>query len=826
MSHRSRFTQAALRRSFNRTALSITLGTLLAATCVAPFALAQEAVGEAQEFNIAPGALGTALSEFAAASGVTLSFGSSQTQGLVTQGLKGHYSFSQGVAQLLAGSGLQLRQEGPARYTLVKLPTGAALHLGPTQITGASLGTTTEDTGSYTTGAMQTATKLALSIRETPQSVTVVTRQRMDDQNMQSLEDVLKSTPGISITKDGPQRPIFYSRGFAVQNLMVDGLANDMSHYLSRDMSTSADTAIFDRVEVMRGAAGLMQGTGSPSAAINMVRKRPTAAPRLSITASAGSWDNYRSEIDASSALNDSGTLRGRLVTAYQSKNSFQDVADAERSVFYGIAEADLNDNTTLTVGATNQASHNTTTWGGLPAAIDGRHLHLSRSAYLGSDWEYWDQNNVTAFGRLEYRFDNGWKLLLSASKSWSDLQMLGSMTERFGTDFDEFGQYVGQYHYKDQQDSYDLFASGPFALFGREHELVVGASQRELAFRGKGNFQDNETRTNIYRPDPHSVPKPQMDLDYWRQERNSELKSFYLTSRFSLAEPLTLILGGRLDWYDYDVDTRFAGVRTASSTDYKVTRNLTRYAGMVYDLDAHHSVYASYTDVFSPQAEVDSSGGLLKPVVGKNYETGIKGEYFEGALTASAAVFRIDQVNRAKQVVSAQCSSLQCYEASGEVRSEGIELEVNGELAPGWELGAGYTYAQAKYRKDGNEDNVGRLFDTDIPRHVFKAFTTYQLPGDLHRWTVGGGLYSQNRIYNKDVNFYDSGTPMYVEQKGYALVDLMTRYRASEHLEFRLNLNNVFDKKYYQSISTNTYYGNDIYGEPRNAMVTVRWSL
>lgn len=779
-----------------------------------------------QSYDIPAGPLGQVLSRYAREAGVSIAFNAGQVSALHSQGLKGSYSLADGFAQLLYGSGLQAQASSDG-YLLVALPAGSgSLELGTTRIDGQHLGDTTEGTGSYTTGSMQTATKLALSIRETPQSVTVITRQRMDDQNMQSLEEVLKNTPGISITKDGPQRPIFYSRGFAVENLMTDGLPNDMSHYLSRDMSTSADTAIFDRVEIMRGAAGMMQGTGSPSAAINMVRKRPTADPRLSITASAGSWDNYRTEIDASNALNDSGTLRGRLVTAYQSKNSFQDVVDAERSVFYGIVEADLNDDTTLTVGASNQTSHNTTTWGGLPAAINGRHLRLSRSAYLGSDWEYWDQDNVTAFSRLEHRFYNDWKLLLSASKSWSDLKMLGSMTERFGSDFSEFGQYVGQYRYKDHQDSYDLFASGPFSLLGRSHELVVGASQRKLAFSGNGNFQNNETKTNIYRPDPHIIPKPQMDLDYWRQKRNAELKSFYLTSRLSLADPLKLILGGRLDWYDYDVDTRFAGVRTSSSTDYKVTRNLTRYAGLVYDLDANHSLYASYTDVFTPQSQLDESGGLIKPIVGKNYEVGIKGEYFDGALTTSAAVFRIDQENRAKQITNNQCVSLECFEASGQVRSEGIELEANGTLAPGWELGAGYTYAAAKYRKDATEANVGRLFKTDIPRHVFKAFTTYQLSGALDRWSVGGGLYGQNKIYNKDVNYYSSGTSMYVEQKSYVLVDLMTRYRASEHLEFRLNLNNVFDKKYYQSISTNTMFGNDIYGEPRNAVVTMRWSL
>ena len=825
MSHPSPLQKTALRLNLNGALLRMSLGAALCSAAIAPCAWAQQTT-EQLDYNIAAGPLGTALSQFAAASGVTLSFGSTQTQGLVTPGIKGRYSFNEGVTRLLANSGLQLRQEGAGRFSLVKTPSGSALELGTTNITGGYLGATTEDTGSYTTGPMQTATKLALSIRETPQSVTVITRQRMDDQNMKSLEDVLKSTPGIAVTKDGPQRSTFYSRGFAVENLMTDGLANDLSHYLTRDMNSSPDMAIFDRVEVVRGATGMMQGSGNPAAAVNMIRKRPTATPRVSITGSAGSWDNYRTEFDASNALNESGTLRGRVVTAYQSKNSFQDFVSSERSVFYGITEADLNEDATFTFGISNQNSNYNGAWGGLPVAADGSDLHLKRSTYLGSNWEFWDQDNTTAFTRLEYRFANSWKMLLAASKSWSDLSMAGSIPERMGDNFDQFGQYIGRYDYDDQQSSYDAYVTGPFSLLGRTHELVVGASKRDLTFKGKGLATSLDTHTDLH--NPSGIPKPDLSANPWKQDRTSEQEGAYVTTRLSISEDLKLILGARLDWYEFDVDTSWNGKTSASSLPNKVTRHLTRYAGAVYDLDQNHSMYISYTDIFRPQTELDAQSNALKPIEGKNYEIGIKGEYFDGNLNASAAIFRIDQENRAKELNPNQCNPVgsTCFEAAGEVRSEGFELEVNGSLMPGWELGAGYTYAAAKYTKDTDHNNVGRLFSTNIPRHIFKAFTTYQLPGELNRWTIGGGLSRQNTVYNKGSNDYLTTFDYRIEQKAYTVVDLMSSYQASENVNVRVNLNNVFDKTYYQDISSNTDYGNSLYGEPRNAMVTVRWSL
>jgi len=805
-----------LRHIFRKPRMSAAIGLALAIPCM-------QVQAQEFEFNIPAQPLANAIQELGRQANFQTLYNPSDLQGMRSKEVTGTYSLDQAIGQLLQGTGLSYDLQDNTLTFSAK--TSTAIELPNTTVIGMTAATTTEGTGSYTTGPMQTATKLPLSIRETPQSVTVMTRQRMDDQNMKTLEDVLKSTPGISMTKDGPQRNAFYSRGFAVESLMTDGLPSELSHYLSREMNSSPDMAIYDRVEVVRGSTGMMQGSGTPSASINLVRKRPTATPRLSITGSAGSWDNYRMEVDASNALNDSGTLRGRVVTAYQTKNSFQDIADNERSVLYAVSEADLTDATTWTLGISDQKSNSTSSWGGLPTAKDGSSLRLSRSTYLGNDWEYWDQDNTTLFTRLEHRFENDWQLMLAASRTWSDLKMHGTQVERiYWIDENQFGQYEGQYDYKDRQNSYDAYATGPFSLFSRTHEFVVGASQRELIFDGNGNYRDIELDMDLPNWDPHSVPKEYLDTSFWQQDRSSRQKGVYATTRLNLTDDLKFILGGRLDWFDYDATTRNGTQSTESS--YKVTRNVTRYAGLVYDLNRHHSLYVSYTDIFKPQSQLDATGQGLKPIEGKNYEIGIKGEYLDGNLNASAAIFRIDQENRAQSLDRNQCSDLvpSCYEAAGVVRSEGIELEINGSLAPGWQIGAGYTYAEVKYHKDQN--NEGRLFDTDIPRHMFKAFTSYQLPGDLNQWTIGGGIYRQNTIYNKGTNFYDSGTPFRIEQEGYTLVDLMANYKASDHVDVRLNLNNVFDKKYFQSIGSNTAYAVNQYGEPRNAMVTIRWSL
>lgn len=684
-------------------------------------------------------------------------------------------------------------------------PPPATLELGATAITSNLLGSTTEGSNSYTTGTMATATKLPLTLRETPQAVTVITRQRMDDQAMTSINDVVKYTPGLFLNfSNGPGRQSYTARGFDIDNIMYDGIP---SGYSGATVGAQPNLAMFDRVEVVRGATGLVTGAGNPSAAINMVRKRPLAEQKVTLTGAAGTWDDYRGEIDASSPLNDSGTLRGRVVTSYRDANSFIDDVEEQHDLFYAITEADLSEDTTLTLGFSHQKDKTNYFWGSSMIGQDGHHLDLPRSYNPGTKWENKDQEINTLFAEVRQQLANDWQLQVNASYSEQNALFSGSYQSRWVNN--TLARTVYQSAHDENQAGLDAFFSGPFEAFGRSHELVVGASKR-IYDMTTHNYDPYDTNW------PINAGKPNFThTDNTREVTTQD--GVYMTTRLSLADPLKLILGGRLDWYDYD--------NRDGDGDYKVTRNVTRYAGLIYELDEHHSLYTSYSDIFTPQSNKDTSGTPVKPITGKNYEVGIKGEYFDGALNASLAVFRIDQENRAVQVFVPNCPQSACYEGSGEIRSQGIDLELQGALTDNWQVGAGYTYARTHTIKDQeNPQKVNKQFDTDTPEHLFKLTTTYHLQGPLEKLRVGGNILWQSRMYN-DVELAD-GSSYRLKQGAYAVTDLMAGYRVNQHLDLQLNANNIFDRSYYSSIATTVDYGGDSYGSPRNMMLTAKYSF
>ncbi len=679
------------------------------------------------------------------------------------------------------------------------------LELGATEVTSTQLGSTTEGSSSYTTGSMSTATKLPMTMRETPQAVTVITRQRMDDLAMTDINDVVKATPGLFLDfSSGPGRQSYSARGFDIDNLMYDGIP---SGYQGATVGAQPNLAMFDRVEVVRGATGLVTGAGNPSAAINLVRKRPLAEQKVTLTGAAGSWDDYRGELDASSPLNDNGTLRGRVVTSYRDANSFVDGAEEQHGLFYAVTEADLSEDTTLTLGFSHQKDKTNYFWGSSMIGLDGHHLDLPRSYNPGTDWENKDQEINTVFAELRHHLANGWQLQLNANYAEQNALFTGSYQSRWVDN--TLARTVYQSAHDENQAGLDAFASGPFEAFGRTHELVVGASKR---------IYDMDTRD--YAPYDTNWPLNAGKPDFVHTGNVREVTTqdgLYMTTRLSLADPLKLILGGRLDWYDYD--------NRDAEGDYKVTRNVTRYAGLIYDLDDHHSVYASYSDIFTPQSSKDTSATPVKPIIGKNYEVGIKGEYFDGGLNASLALFRIDQENRAVQVFVPDCPQSACYEASGEIRSQGIDFELQGALTENWQVGGGYTYARVHTLKDAaNPQNENQRFDTDTPEHMFKMSTVYHFQGPLEKLRVGGNISWQSRMYN-DVELLD-GSHYRLKQGAYATTDLMAGYRVNQHLDLQLNANNIFDREYYSSISKSVKYGGDTYGSPRNLLLTAKYSF
>ncbi len=799
-----------------------------------PAAVSNAAATEVRHYDIPAGPLSTAINRFVATSGVLVSADGALTEGKRSAGAHGQLAAQDALARVLADTGLDAVQQDDGSYVLQLLPTtGQDAMLPAVQVSTDALDGTTEGTGSYTTRATATATKLQMSLRETPQAVTVITRERIQDQGLATVNDVVQNAPGLTFRRFGPERASFYSRGMYVDNIMYDGLPVSLdSSNLSQDLLVT-DMAIYDRVEIVRGATGLAQGAGNPAAAINLVRKRPTKVPQVSAGVSVGSWDRYRAELDAAGPLSEDGSLRGRAVIAAQDYESYKRGESSNAQTFYGILEKDLNASTTLTLSALHQESRlDGNGFTGLPVARDGSDLGLPRSTSYGNDWEYWNKTTDSAFLGLDHRFDNGWRMHLSAYYALADVDMQGHYLN-YNVTTGAYRQLGARNAHQEKQSSVDVYANGPFELLGRKHELVLGASYRNIDFDGNSR-QGLELNGNLdlYNFNPSAVADPNIPLRDWMDARITQ-QSVYATTRLSVTDRLKLILGGRVDWFDYN-DTVNTYPNFTSNTPsvsahnrYSVNNHLTKYAGLVYDLNDQHAFYASYTDIFKPQNYLDANNKLLDPVVGRNYEIGIKGEYFDGALNASAAVFRMDQKNRAfRSTDQTQCAgypTVTCYSAAGEVRSEGVELEVQGAITPNWQVGAGYTVAIARYRKDATASNVGTLFDTDTPRHLFKLSTMYRLPGELQRWRVGGSVYRQGAIYNQGTT---SGVPFRITQSAYAVADLVVGWQATPKLDVRLNINNVFDKKYYNALSGSVSFPSNVYGEPRNLMLSARYQF
>ncbi|WP_223502145.1 TonB-dependent siderophore receptor [Pseudomonas sp. BF-R-24] len=701
------------------------------------------------------------------------------------------------------------------------------LQLGATTISGQALGATTEGTHSYTTGSTSTATGLPLSIRETPQSVTVITRQQMDDRGVQSIGDALRNTPGISTQKYDSDRTEFSARGFAITNFQYDGVNIPYDGVYGENPNNGDDASSLDRIEIVKGATGLMTGSGDPSATVNLIRKKPTKEFKASISGTVGYWDAYRSVGDISGSLNDSGSVRGRFVGAYSDKNSYQDHYSQKKDLFYGILEADLTPDTLLTFGLDKSSTTpRGSSWTGNPVYFsDGGRTDFPRHFNPGADWSRRDFDDITYFASLEQALANDWKFKASIDQKTTDhdtrlASASGGNPDR-ATGEGMF-LYWGRWEGHRVQNTADVNVTGPFTLGGREHELVAG-------FMASHSRQTGATYdTSAFELVPGSIYDWNGDLpeqnfpNNGKYERTQSQNGLYLATRLHATDDLSIILGSRLSTFKYNEDYSYypgAGLDDTHAS-YKEHGVVTPYAGVVYDLDDTYSAYASYTSIYQPQTYKDANGSTLAPVEGASYEAGLKAAYFDGRLNASLAFFRIEQDNLAESIGTNPVTNEGIYKAIDGATTKGVELELAGEAAEGWNLSAGYTYARTR---DADEQRIfGFPLATSKPEHVVRTFTTYRLPGALDQVTIGGGISWQSAFYGK-IYSPTTGGDTRIKQGGYPLVDLMSRYQFNENLSFTVNANNVFDKRYLTGLGN---FDTTYYGEPRNVMLTTKWDF
>ncbi len=773
----------------------------------------------ARSYSIPAGPLEDALNRFGRDSGLLLSFTQDQVQRLRSPGVQGSHTARSGLDALLRGTGLEAAAQAQGGYVLRAAPRvrqtapyGGDAALPEVRVTAEAVSSPiTEQTGSYTTRALSIG-KMQQSIRETPQSVTVVTRQQMDDQRMTAIEDVIVQTTGASKSQRNFGSHTYTMRGFVIpdDNYLMDGVS---SGALSPTGWVPMDSAIFDRVEVLRGAGALAVGAGDPSGVVNMVRKRPRAEAHFEIAQSIGSWNNYRTEIDTGGPINAAGTVRGRVVAAYTDRDYFYDVAHTREPLFYGVIDADLGSRTRLTGGYRHQTVDTPGyTIYGLPSYTTGASLNLPRSTSLGQNWNRHKAQTDDFFAELSHAFDGAWVGKITANHGNSDYtQKLSTARGAIDPTTMTGASTVSQYFSRRDLDYSGLDANltGSFQALGGTHKFLVGAMwSRQDTFIGNTTVPQR-IAVDIFNFNHGLIPEPANPASYAnRQQQRVETAGLYASTRLELAKNLHLSLGGRLNWYQSRTDNLVTGTVL---NDYQEDAQLTPYAGLVYDLDPNWSVYASYADTFVTQSQyLSATGGSFDPAVGTNLEAGVKGEFFDRKLNVAFAVFDIKKRNMALYDNSTLPScpggmiitTGDCYRAVS-VRSKGFDAEVGGQLAHGWQIAGGYTYLTSK-------DSSGAPLTSDAPRNLLRVSTSYNLPGDWSAWTVGANVAAQSRAYVETV-----------KNPGHTVLDLRASYRINPHWTAALNINNVTDKTYWSAIGGTI--GGSYYGAPRNATLTLR---
>jgi outer membrane receptor for ferric coprogen and ferric-rhodotorulic acid len=655
-----------------------------------------------------------------------------------------------------------------------------------------------ENKASYTAKKINIG-KTTQSLKETPQSVSVVTRERLDDQNISTIEEAMKYVTGITVQRfdSAGTYSVFNARGYGSDTYQIDGTT------LRTDTNGSyLDLAVFDRIEVLRGAAGMFSGAGEPGVSVNMLRKRALADFAVEGKLSAGSWNNYRGDVDVTGQLTQDGTVRGRVVAALNDFDTYMNGIDGDKKLIYGTLEFDLADRTTLSVGATYQ-DVNTVLSRGLPTWADGKLLDISRKTTFVQDWN--DQNLKTTefFAELEHHLENEGLIKATVRQRTrnNDAQYSDPSVPAANGTMPTFT--ASAFKREDKDTSADVFFNTPFQFAGQTHNFLIGADYL------KGDSDTDYSpysvplvgSINIYTDNQNAFPEPY--FAYGTNVSKNQLENYGIYNQFRIKpfDRLTLVGGGRLSWWK--------STNKFTNISYDEKANFTPYAAVLFDVASDVSLYTSYSEIFKPQNNKIFGGKQIDPRTGNQIEAGIKAELLDGKLNLSSAIFQLEDENRAISDPDHETFSM----PSGKARSRGFEVEAGGQITDSWSITTGYAFTRTELLKDPK--NAGTTLSTFTPKHNFNLWTTYKLPASLvEGLEVGAGVRAVS-------SFYSQSGAVRIQQGGYALVSASVGYDINPNYKVALNLENLLDRKYYEKVSGQSRQ--NFFGSPRSAMLSLR---
>ena len=647
------------------------------------------------------------------------------------------------------------------------------------------------------------ATGLNLSLAETPQSVTLISRELMDDFGFDTVNDVLNLATGVNVEEVETDRTYYNARGFDIKSMQVDGIGLPFTWNVVGEL----DTAVYDRVEVIRGANGLLTGTGNPSGTINYVRKRPTNDFEASAEITVGSWDQRRIEGDLSGPLTENGSWAGRLVAAAEESESYLNLYSNDRTIVYGVVDGQLGDNAIATFGYTQQDNASDgVLWGALPMYdVDGVQPEFDVSTTTSMDWTFWDTHSKTAFAELTYALPAGWEAKAILTHNDYDESSELFYVYAFPAYDQETGLglygYPGAYDTFSERTLFDAQLSGPFTLGGRRHEAFLWLSLSEADSGYNEYFAPDDdpawgalpafpgwTGTEIARPDFGEL----VVQGDWTDEVNR------LTgvTRLDVTDALDVIVGFNA------IDVQTEGFNFGAPMD-RDEDAVSPYIGVTYLLTDNLRAYASYSDIYEAQSETDAEYQTLDAAEGRSYEAGLKGEWFDRRLYTSLAYFRAEQDGYAEW--AGYNDEGVSYYMGIDFESEGFELEAAGRITDTWSVQAGYTDLEL------TDPDTGADARTFIPRRTFNLATTLEVPA-VPGLELGGSLKWQDDIH------LESGGAV-IRQDAFTLASVYASYELTERVEVGLNVNNLTDEQYLASL----YWDQAFYGAPREVTARLR---
>lgn len=673
------------------------------------------------------------------------------------------------------------------------------------QVKASNTEQSSEQTKAYNVKNSSSATKLNIEAKETPQTINVVTRQQIEDFGLTSTRDVLRNTPGVTVSNQETERTTYMARGFEISNILTDGVGFPLSGYNYNN--TNPDTYFYDRVEVVKGADSLTNAFGDPSATINNIRKRPTQEFQASGGVSYGSWDTQRYEADVSGSILPSGKVRGRIMGYEQTGDSYLDRYSAEKNGFAGIVEADLTDSTLLTAGySQEQNKPNANNWGALPLLdANGKQISYDRSYNPNPDWAHWDNETQNAFVELKQKLNDQWNAKLTYN--YLDTKHNSRLLYYYGYPKSDgsgvsLTPWGGQEH--QEKHAVDFNLEGTYKLFNREHEATLGYSYV------RNHQQDKQSTGTIN--DSNVIKSTTTDWASWTPQSitwsdfteaanyKQNINSIYAATRLHLNEDLKLLLGANY------VQAESKGESYSSPMSYSESK-VSPYVGLTYNFTPEYTGYMSYTSIFRPQTGIDKdTNQALKPIEGKSYEMGVKSSWLDDRLTGTLSVFKTEQNNYPLR--NSDGNPLNRKVPTSDLESQGVEVGLSGQITDNVNLSFGYAQFSIKDTKNGGE---ARTYN---PNQTLNLLTTYT-PPVLPKLKVGAGLQWQDGI-----KLYDSNVNGTIKQDAYALVNLMASYEVNDHITLQANGNNIFDKKYLNSFPD----GQAFYGAPANYTVAVKF--